>query len=311
MSEYEAALKIRIKSLIVFRVIFVTLLLGSLFFFKGYEKIHYISELSYLIVSLYIATIIYSLLLGRIKNLTAFAYTQLLFDVIFEILLIYITGGVDSWFSFTLILTIISSSIVLNKRAGYLTATLSSILYGLLINFQFYGFLPITSGGLVLEEDYLYKIFVHILSFYLTAYLSGYLSSRLEKTVRKLEEKDIDLRDLELFNREVVESLPSGLFTTDITGKVLIFNRAAERITGIKKDAVIGQRIDSILPFFSFPFSEGRKEETIVVNAVQKIIGLTISALRGISENTEGFIVIFQDLTKLKMLESEVKQKEK
>src|SRR4030043_2073123 len=139
MSEYEAALKIKIKSLIVFRVIFVTLLLGSLFFFKGYEKIHYISELSYLIVSLYIATIIYSLLLGRIKNLTAFAYTQLLFDVIFEILLIYITGGVDSWFSFTLILTIISSSIVLNKRAGYLTATLSSILYGLLINFQFYG----------------------------------------------------------------------------------------------------------------------------------------------------------------------------
>lgn len=311
MSEYEAALKIRIKSLIVFRVIFVTLLLGSLFLFKGYEKIHYISELSYLIVSLYIATIIYSLLLGRIKNLTVFAYTQLVLDVIFEILLIYITGGIDSWFSFTLILTIISSSIVLNKRAGYLIATLSSILYGLLINIQFYGLLPITSGGLVSEEDYLYKIFIHILSFYLTAYLSGYLSSRLEKTVRKLEERDIDLRDLELFNREVVESLPSGLLTTDMSGKVLIFNRAAERITGVKKAAVIGQRIDSVLPFFRFPFSEGRKEETIMVNAVQKIIGLTISALRGISENTEGFIVTFQDLTKLKKLESEVKQKEK
>jgi two-component system sensor histidine kinase PilS (NtrC family) len=308
---YEAALKIRIKSLTVFRIVFATFLLGSLFLFKGYEKIHYVSELSYLIVSLYLATIIYLLLLGRIKNLIAFAYTQFLLDVIFEILLVYITGGIDSWFSFTFILTIISSSVVLNKRAGYFSATLSSILYGLLINFQFYGLLPVTSGGLALEEDYMYKIFLHILSFYLTAYLSGYLSSRLENTVQKLEEKDINLRDLELFNREVLESLPSGLFTTDISGKVLIFNRAAEKITGIDKETVIGKRIDSVLPSFRFPFFEERKEETILVDGVQKIVGLTISELRDIAENTEGFIVIFQDLTKLKMLESEVKHKEK
>ena len=63
--------------------------------------------LSYLIISLYTVTIIYSLLLGKIKNLIAFAYTQLLLDVIFEIILIYITGGIESWFSFTLILTVI------------------------------------------------------------------------------------------------------------------------------------------------------------------------------------------------------------
>jgi two-component system sensor histidine kinase PilS (NtrC family) len=311
MSEDAATLKIKIKALIVFRVVFVTLLLGSSFLFVGYEKFSYVHVLSYLIIPLYTVTIIYSLLFGKIKNLIAFAYTQLLLDVIFEIILIYITGGIESWFSFTLILTVISSSIVLNKSAGYIIATCSSVLYGLIVTLPFYRSPPIISEGLTDEKDYLYKLFVHIISFYLTAYLSGYLSSRLEKTTQKLEKKDLDLRDLEFFSREVVESLPSGLFTTNISGNVLIFNRAAERITGIRKGSIIGQRIDSVLPFFKFPFSEGRKEDIIIVEGVQKIIGLGISTLRGIDESTKGFIVIFQDLTQLKRLETEMKQKEK
>lgn len=311
MSGDAATLKIKIKALIVFRVVFVTLLLGSSFLFVGYEKFSYVHVLSYLIIPLYTVTIIYSLLFGKIKNLIAFAYTQLLLDVIFEIILIYITGGIESWFSFTLILTVISSSIVLNKSAGYIIATCSSVFYGLIVTLQFYRSPPIASEGITDEKDYLYKLFVHIISFYLTAYLSGYLSSRLEKTTQKLEKKDLDLRDLEFFSREVVESLPSGLFTTNISGNVLIFNRAAERIMGIRKGSIIGHRIDSVLPFFKFPFSEGRKEDIIIVEGVQKIIGLGISTLRGIDESTKGFIVIFQDLTQLKRLETEMKQKEK
>lgn len=305
------SLKKKLKALITFRVVFATLLLGSFYLFSGYRKIPSTFTISYLIISLYIATIVYSLLLGRVKKLVLFAYTQLVLDVLFEIILIYITGGIESWFSFTLILTVISSSIVLNKKAGYFIATLSSISYGILINLQFYNILPIITERVIDEKNYLYNIFVHTIAFYLTAYLSGYLSSRLEKTVQKLEEKVLDLRDLEYFNREVIEGLPSGLFTTDLSGKVLTFNRAAERITGVKKEDLIGQRIDSLLPYFKFPFSEGRTEETIFVSGVQKIIGLGVSPFRGIDESTKGFIGIFQDLTQLKRLEAEMKQKEK
>jgi two-component system sensor histidine kinase PilS (NtrC family) len=49
----------------------------------------------------------------------------------------------------------------------------------------------------------------------------------------------------------------------------------------------------------------------ILAGGRQKIIGLTASALKGITENTNGFIMIFQDLTKYKKLELEMKQKEK
>ncbi|MBM4141420.1 MAG: PAS domain S-box protein, partial [Nitrospira sp.] len=189
--------------------------------------------------------------------------------------------------------------------------TLSSILYGVLINLQFHNLLPLSSVGVVEVKDYLYNIFIHTISFYLTAYLSGYLSSRLEKTSQKLEEKDTSLRDLEFFNKEVIESLPGGLFTTDISGKVLIFNRAAEKITGVQKDSIMGRRIDEVLPFFEVPFVVGRRERTINVEGVQKMIGVTISTLRDISGKYTGFIGIFHDLTQLKRLEAEMKQKEK
>src|SRR4030042_4415229 len=239
MSENAAALRIRIKALIALRASFVTLLLGSSFILKaGYEKFPHPQALSYLIISLYVLTILYAISLEKISKLFVFAYFQLILDVVFGIVLIYMTGGMESWFSFTLVLTIISSSIVLNKRAGYIIATVCSILYGTLINLQLHGLLPINAGQFMVMKDYFYNIFIHIVSFYLTAFLSGYLSSRLEKTTQKLDERDTNLRDLEFFNEEVIESLPSGFFTIDLFGRVLIFNRAAEKITGGKKETV-------------------------------------------------------------------------
>ena len=312
MSENAAALKIRIKALITLRASFVTLLLGSSFIFKaGYEKFPYPQTLSYLIISLYALTILYAILLDKIKKFFALAYSQLILDVIFGIVLIYITGGIESWFSFTLVLTIISSSIVLNKRAGYIIATLSSILYGILINLQFYRLLPLIPGQFMVIKDYFYNIFIHIISFYLTAFLSGYLSSRLEKTTQKLDEKDTNLRDLEFFNKEVIESLPSGLFTMDLSGRILIFNRAAEKITGVKKETVIGHRINEALPSFPSSFVSGRREEIIKSDGVQKVIGLQITPLRDIIGTETGFIGIFQDITGVKKFEAEMKLKEK
>jgi two-component system sensor histidine kinase PilS (NtrC family) len=307
------ALNSRIKALIALRALFITLLLGSAFLFK----IEYLGSphpklISYFIITLYSLTIIYSLLLNRSRNLLLFGYIQLILDVITEIILIFITGGIESWFSFTLILTVLSSSIVLNKRAGYVMASLSSILYGLLLDLQFYRMLPVEYEGVMDEKQFLFNIFIHIIALYITAYLGGYLSYSLEKTVEKLEEKDSSLKDLELFNTNVIESLPSGLFTTDVNGTVLIFNHAAESISGIKREAVIGNTIDTALPFLDLPPQSRRYESILSANtASEKIIGLTISVLRDINDKEKGFIGIFQDLSQIKKLESEMKNKEK
>lgn len=304
-------IKKKIKALILFRALFITLLFGSAFFFQGSDYLLQTRPLFYLIGSVYFVTLVYSVLLERIRNLFLFAYSQFILDVISAVFLIFVTGGIESWFSFTLVLIIIASSIILNKKAGFVIATLSSISYGMLVNLQLYDVLPTVTDGLAKEPAYLYKLFIHVLFFYLTAYLSGYLSGRLEKTVHELEQTDLDLRNLELFNREVIESLPSGLFTVDLSGKILLFNDAAERIIGMQRNMVIGRKIDDVMPFLPFPLPEGRREEIIPADHSEKIIGITISPLKGIARAPKGYIAVFQDLTQIKKLEDEIKKKEK
>ena len=308
----DNALFKRLKALIAFRAFFVTFLLGTFLFFGiGLYKFPYTPTIFYfIIIPLYILSVIYGLLLPRIRNLTLFAYTQLSVDAISSVSLIFLTGGIESWFSFIMLLIVIGSVITVNRKAGYITATICSILYGLLTDLQFYRLIPVPYDPSVMEKDFLYNIFSHISGLYLTAYLTGYLSSRLEKTSRKLEEKDSNLKDLTFFHKELIESLPSGLLTTDLSGNILIFNRAAEHITGVPRTAAIGNNITTVFPFVTHPIETQRGEGTISLHDTRRTIGLTLSQSTDSSGKETGYICIFQDITELKRLEAELKHKE-
>ena len=307
----DTALFKRLKALIILRAFFVTFLLGTFLVFEiGFYRFPYPRAILYIIIPLYVLSILYTILLYRVRNLAAFAYFQLSVDALSAIALILVTGGIESWFTFVMLLTVIASVITMNKRAGFITATLCSILYGLMIDLQFYRIIPVAYDFSVKEKDFLYNIFSHITSLYLTAYLTGYLSSRLEKTSRRLEEKDSDLRDLTYFNRELIEGLPSGLLTTDLPGKILIFNRAAENIVGIPQSYAVGKNIIEIFPFIKPPMETQRSEGLITLNGDLRTIGLTISGSTDSSEHRTGYICIFQDITELKNLEAELKHKE-
>ena len=136
---------IRLKALIIFRAFFVILLVGSFFLFDiGYLKLPYPRALLYFVGSLCLLSLLYFFLLSRIKNIVVFAYVQLSIDALSGIVLIFLTGGIQSWFSSILLITVMASAIILNKKAGYILATICSILYGLMIDLQFYRMIPIT-----------------------------------------------------------------------------------------------------------------------------------------------------------------------
>ncbi|MEK6581399.1 MAG: ATP-binding protein [Nitrospirota bacterium] len=309
----DNALVKKIKALITIRVIFVTLLLGSFFILQvGYRNFPHPRATLNLIIALYTLTIVYSILLNRVKMHALFAYVQLFIDASAINILIYLTGGIESWFSFIMPLTVMSASAVLDRRAGYIIATFNSILYGIIIDLQYYKLLPIEYDMTLTEKAFLYNIFAHISAFYLVAFLSGYLSSRLEKTTHALEQTDSDLRELSLFNEELIENIPSGIFTTDTEGRILIFNRAAENITGVGRKIALSRSIDEIFPFIARGADIERLEGVIShQKAGDRIISLTISELRDIAEKNKGFIGIFQDITQFKEMETEIKQKEK
>lgn len=309
----DNALVKKIKALITIRVIFVTLLLGSFFILRvGYRNFPHPRAALNLIIALYTLTIVYSILLNRVKLYALFAYVQLFIDASAINILISLTGGIESWFSFIMPLTVMSASAVLDRRAGYIIATFNSILYGIIIDLQYYKLLPIEYDMTLTEKAFLYNIFAHISAFYLVAFLSGYLSSRLEKTTHALEQTDSDFRELSLFNEELIENIPSGIFTTDTEGRILTFNRAAENITGIGRKIAYSRSIDEIFPFITHGADIERIEGVIShQKAGDRVISLTISELRDTAEKNKGFIGIFQDITQFREMETEIKQKEK
>ena len=104
----------RVNALIYIRVVVVTLLLGSFYIFKiGYDKLSHPAYFSSLIASLYFLTIIYAIMTRIIKKTSQFVlfvYLQIVIDIIAETVLIYMTGGIESMFSFMFRLIIVSNN---------------------------------------------------------------------------------------------------------------------------------------------------------------------------------------------------------
>ena len=306
----------RISALIYIRVTLITLLLGSLYVFRvGHEKLLYPAAFSLFIVALYVLTIIYAVILRYItteNRFRIFAYAQIIIDVIAETFLIYITGGIASIFSFLYLLSIISAGIVQGRRACYVIATFSSICYGGLINLQFYNVIENSSGMFFSIKDYLYNIFAHIVAFYLIAFLNGYLSEKLHSAARSLEERDTVLSDLKAFNKYIIESMPSGVFTTDLNKKIITFNSSAQDITKMSAAEVTGSSVDEVFPFLGdIGENTERTEGDMERDGIMFPVGIRLSPLKDSAGSSIGLIGVFQDLTELKAMEAEVKRKEK
>ncbi len=318
----------RVSALIYIRAIVVTILLGSFYLFEiGYEQSVQPISLSYLVAFLYFLTVVYALVLYRIKRgsqfaisgekskagvLATFAYIQITIDIAAETGLVYMTGGIDSMFAFLFPLSILSAGIVLNRRACYVFATLSSILYGLLLDLQFYNLIKNSTTIVSSEKDYFYKIFAHITAFYMVGYLSGYLSEKLHKATRSLQESEMVLSDLKAFNEYIIESIPSGIFTTDLNERIISFNTAAQEITRLGIADVAGKKTSDIFPFLlNFLEPIERVDGELHHGGETFSIGMRLSKLRDGSGRPIGLIGVFQDLTALKIMEAEVKRKEK
>ena len=81
----------------------------------------------------------------------------------------------------------------------------------------------------------LFTVGLNIFGFFAVASLSGYLAESVRRADEQLAATSNQLADLQAFSQHVIDSLTSGLATTDIDGRVLTFNRAAEAITGIRR----------------------------------------------------------------------------
>lgn len=321
----------RLKWLMVFRVALVILFISTSIWFQFKQTSQFqpnLYPIYAIIIITSLLTILYAAIFRWVKDAGLFAYIQIFGDILLITATVYTTGGLESLLSFLYFLSIISASILLNRKGGFYAASASSILYGLLVNLDFYKILPagykvlgtdlksVSSGVISYERaDILATLTLNIIGFFTVAFLSGYLAERTVKIERKLEEKEIDFKKLESMNKCIVENINSGILTIDNDGKITSFNMAAEKITGYSLDSVYNQTIDMVFPDLMNiqDYSIISQEENPSYFRIDRpfkrrdgkelFLGLAVSPMK-----EEGYIIIFQDLTKLKGLEEQLRR---
>jgi len=317
-------LKTRLKWLMVFRVALVIIFLGTSLWFQFRQTSPLQSSLYpiYAIVIITcLLTILYSAIFKWVKDIRLFAYLQIFFDILLVTATVYVTGGLESLLSFLYFLSIISASILLNRRGGFYAASASSIAYGLLVNLDFYKVLPpkykviLMAGTGYDKGDILATLTLYIIGFFTVAFLTGYLAEQTVAAEKELEEKKIDFKKLEVLNQYIVENINSGILTIDTDARITSFNKAAERITGYSLVEVYNQSIDIIFhdlmntKGYSLSSYEGDPSYFRIDKPFKKkdgrelFLGLTVSPMKD-----GGHIIIFQDLTKIKNMEEQLRR---
>jgi two-component system sensor histidine kinase PilS (NtrC family) len=313
--------------LMVLRVVVVTALLGSAVVAEVLTRPSEPGEPLYLLIALtYLLTLLYALAWPFTADYRReLAYTQVIFDLLIVTGIVHITGGIESNFSFLYLISIISASIILFGRGGLVAATVASVLYGSLVEALYLGAIrayPSQTAPTVLPAQVVaYTIFLNVFAFYTVALLTSYLSESLRLTGRKLEEASDSLADLEAFHQIIVDSITSGLMTTDLDGRINFFNEAASNILAVPSREAIGQDVRALLSEKE-DFLDRTKErlagkrflrmEGAYLNGrgEELYLGMSVSHLLLQGEKKSGLLFVFQDLTEIKRLEREVRLKE-
>jgi two-component system sensor histidine kinase PilS (NtrC family) len=315
------------RMLIAVRVVVVTtLLLASLIIQFTVREILPITYI-YLVAALaYALTLIYigigQIFTSRKLNL----YVQILGDLCVETLLVYFTGALDSPFSFLYLVSIITASMLLYRRGGLMTASAASIFYGVLCDLLYFHIMPLPEQSLVevtawSSSRVYFNIATNLAGFYATSLLTSYLSEKLQKTSVELDANRQNLAELRALNQNVVESIPSGLITFTEYGTAAFANPAASLILARPTHGLLGHHI-SELGFFDLnswnetraTLSAGavvRGEKDLIVDGDTRSIGFAVTPLNTLEGKASGYTLIFQDLTEMKKLESELRLKDR
>jgi two-component system sensor histidine kinase PilS (NtrC family) len=244
---------------------------------------------------------------------------QMVLDLAIITGVVYASGAQDSYFVSLYLLAILMGSILFSRRGAFLVAGISFVLLGCVVELTYYQIIPRATASMPGPRALESWLASNLFAFFAVAYLGGLLAETLRSKGVELREKSEELKDLQAFNRDIIESMRGGLATTDLDGRILLVNRAGAEITGYGFDLVRGEKIADVFPGFwpvemdayGNPLALRKEIEFRTPAGVTRFLGLSISPLRTGHNEASGFVFNFQDLTELKRLEREVVTKDR
>lgn len=207
-----------LKWIVLARVIFCIVLIFSSLVFSTGENLSFLSQpfvtLYYLAAAVLVLSVGYGLWLKHGKNQLALAYTQILADIFTVTVIIYVTGSLDSIFTFLYLLVIIYGAMLVLQHGSIIIAGISSIHYGLLIVLEYFEIIPTFSGQHTapasLEPSLVfYRIIILMSACLAVGLLSGILAKQLRRARQDLKIAQAHYQRVE--KMEAMDEMISGI----------------------------------------------------------------------------------------------------
>jgi len=269
------------------------------------------------VVLAFVSTIFAAGVNGPVRRRRWFAAVQLASDVAIVSALVHFSGGAESIFAFLYVPITVYAALLFGRRGAYAASALGAAGYGsvlLLAQWE-----AMARGAEAADPVQLAVWGVNAGALMLVALLASALSRERDRAGRALAETTRDLASLQRLHQRTVESLTSGLITTDPAGRITSWNPEAERITGASSAEVLGQALDDVIPGARAGALEaagsgerGRARLRHRNRRGQDLhLGLAGSLLRAGDHDPGGYVVIFQDVTKVVEMEAELRRHER
>ena len=282
----------------------------------------------FLIGLTYALSAIYAVALPAMLRHSWLVDLEFVFDACLVTAFIHFTGGVTSYFSLLYVLPVIGAASLQFRTGGILVALISAFAYGALVVAQYSGSAGYVTGEWVADMRVFlppthvaeYTVAANAIALLAVALVGGSLADRLRRADARLAHASHALADLQAFNQHVIQSLMSGLVTTDRAGCVVAFNRAAEVITGHQTAAVVGRSVGEVLQLPTELMSalhaglageRARRVDFSFRTSENEVRDIGLSAAHLITpDGRTGFLLTFQDVTAIRRLEREARQRQ-
>jgi len=270
-----------------------------------------ITDVLPIIVSIAALTVIYCIARIVWQNYAAQASIQFLFDIVLVTWLVWVTGHERSPYAALYIVIISVASLYVGQRGAMITSIFSAAAFNAAVLYA------VTTGGATSEvlANTVQLVGLSDISFLVVGLLAAKLAHGQTKSDVQLAAATRSLADLRALHERIVESIRSGVITTDLQGRIYTFNAAAEEITGYKPAEVRGhdasmffgdmsrQINDSMNAAVTGKVSPRFQADCLTPNGLALRLGFTIAPLSSESGDTTGMVITFQDLTDIRALE--------
>jgi two-component system sensor histidine kinase PilS (NtrC family) len=296
------------------RILIITVLLGVELAVTQFTQTNVPKGLFLTVITLWYAVGVLYILLPRIwSDMHLQSRMQVLTDLAFATALIYVTGGVDTYFNFLLPIIIIVAAILLPRSWSYFVAALSFICFGAIIDLTYFEVIPSYSVSRPDPKSLQAVILVNLGAYLAIAYLANVLVTKLRQAGAQLQEKSGALEHLQALHENIVNSISGGLVTTDLEGRITFVNPSAERLLERTQAELLNSPVEELLadrvPEIG-PNGVRFEAQTVTPSGNRKIMGLTLSPLTT-AQGAVGYVYSFNDLTEIRRLEREIRVRDR